>query len=159
MQPKLHVSLAGTAPRLSAMGTQIEFPVGSANTGGAWSLLRYTAPPFFEGPQPHFHKVLQETFIVVKGTLTLMADDKTIEAVAGSVVVVPPNMVHKFSNKTDQPVSFLLLMNPGGFEQYFSEIISLRNSEPQWPPADPSKLLELLERFDTYAPVVLKEQS
>lgn len=115
-------------------------------------MLEYTAPPLFEGPAPHFHKILEETFYVLEGTLTLQADDEIIDAVAGSVVVITPGTVHKFSNKTNQPVRFLLLMLPGGFEGYFEEVVALRNKETPWPPANPQPLLALMQRFDTYSP-------
>ncbi|HLL47371.1 MAG TPA: cupin domain-containing protein, partial [Longimicrobiaceae bacterium] len=62
---------AASAPTLEVMGTRIRFLVSTEETGGAWSLLEYTAPAGFPGPAPHYHARTTELFYVLEGRLTL----------------------------------------------------------------------------------------
>src|SRR3954447_14882861 len=55
---------------------------------------------------------------------------ETIAAPAGTYAVVPPGVVHTFSNPADAPARFLSAHVPGGFEQYFREIAAGRTPPP-----------------------------
>jgi hypothetical protein len=67
-------------------------------------------------------------------------------------VRVPPGVVHRFSNPTEEPARFLGLIVPGGFEQYWVELAELMANEPTWPPEDPARVLALMARYDTFPP-------
>jgi quercetin dioxygenase-like cupin family protein len=47
------------------------------------------------GPGLHRHPY-DETFVIVEGAATFTVDDETIEAAAGTIVVVPAGAAHKF---------------------------------------------------------------
>ncbi len=49
------------------------------------------------GPSLHKHPY-EEVFVVQEGVLTFTVGDATIQAVAGQIVVVPPETPHKFFN-------------------------------------------------------------
>ena len=49
------------------------------------------------GPDLHTHPYA-EVFVVQEGTVTFTAGEKTIEAGAGQIVVVPPGVPHKYVN-------------------------------------------------------------
>ena len=56
-----------------------------------------SATPPGRGPSLHKHPY-EEVFVVHAGTLTFIAGDTTVEASAGQVVIVPPDVPHKFTN-------------------------------------------------------------
>jgi mannose-6-phosphate isomerase-like protein (cupin superfamily) len=134
------------------LGVRITLLVTAEDTGGAWSLLEYTAPPRFPGPRPHYHERTSELFHVLDGELTMRlgADaSETRGARARRPALVPPARIHAFRNDTGPPVRFLIQFTPGGPENYFVELADLIRSEPSWPPADMRPVAELAARYDT----------
>ena len=155
--PALLVRAAADAPTVTVapLGVTIRTLVASAESGGALAALEYTAPPRFRGPAPHWHATVTETFIGVEGTLTLHVDGGDAALEPGAVAVVPPRVVHRFSNATDAPVRFLVLATPGaGLEGYFAELARLIAESPVWPPADPEAVARIAARYDTFGPPV-----
>ena len=155
--PTVLVRSADDAPTIlvAPLGVTIRTLVASAESSGALAALEYTAPPHFRGPAPHWHATVTETFLGLEGTLTLHTDagDETLGP--GAVAVVPPRVVHRFSNATDEPVRFLVLATPGaGLEGYFAEIARLVAESPVWPPADPGVVARIAERYDTFGPPI-----
>jgi uncharacterized cupin superfamily protein len=120
-------------------------------------LLDCTALPQFRGPAPHWHKHLTETFYLVSGRLRFRLPNQEQELKAGALVVVPPCVVHSFSNAYDEPARFLTLLSPGGFEGFWPEVAQLIAREPVWPPADMSQFDALRARYDTFDPPVVLE--
>lgn len=155
--PTILARAAAEAPTLTvaSLGVTIRTLVATVESDGALAALEYTAPPRFRGPAPHWHAKVTETFIGVEGTLTLHVDSGEVALAPGAVVVVPPRVVHRFSNTTEEPARFLVLATPGaGFEGYFAELAQLIAASPVWPPADPSAVATLAARYDTFSPPV-----
>jgi mannose-6-phosphate isomerase-like protein (cupin superfamily) len=148
------VRLPEEVPTIDLMGVRVKVVVTSADTDGAWALLDYTAPPLFRGPLPHWHGRTEEMFQVLEGTLTVHADGVRSDIPAGGFVLIPPGVVHQFSNDTPDPVRFLTHVRPGGIDVYFQELAELVRNEAVWPPADPSRLRALMERHDSFPPAV-----
>lgn len=146
--------LPGGGETLTALGVTLTFKTVGAQSCGQWLTLEYTAPPQFDGPPRHWHKVTTEIFFVLEGTLTLTAGDETIHAGPGGYAYVPPGTVHGFSNQTDAPVRYFAIASPAGLEDYFAEMSELIKDEPSWPPRDMSKIVALMEKYDTFAPPV-----
>ena len=142
----------GEGKKISVTGITLFFKAVSEDTGGAWSLLEYTAPPKFSGPPPHWHKKMVEGFYVLEGTLTFRLDERTVKGDAGSFMLVPTGVVHTFSNAEETPCKFLVFVSPGGLERYFEELAELIKNEPAWPPADMSKVVALSRNYDTHFP-------
>jgi mannose-6-phosphate isomerase-like protein (cupin superfamily) len=118
-------------------------------TGGAFCLIDYTAVAGFPGPPPpHVHHETVDSFHVLEGELTVRIGDETKTLGPGSVVLVPPETVHTFSNPGEVPVRFLSLMSPGGFEQYFRD---LRDAFGDGPP-DVDRIGEIAGRYDIEIP-------
>ena len=146
------ISLPGEGHKITANGIEIFLKAKAHQTNGQWSMLEYVLPPSLPGPPPHYHKKTQEMFYVLEGTLQFALDEKTIDAPAGTLVVVPENAVHTFKNATDFPVKFQVWFSPGGLEQYFIDVQELIQREPSWPPSDMNKLFSLMAQHDTYQP-------
>lgn len=150
LQPQLLAPGAG--PTLALMGVEICYKAVSADTGGAWALLEYNAPPRFKGPALHWHKVTHEAFYVLEGFVTFSLEGRAFRGGAGAFVHIPAGALHTFSNPEDAPARFLTFLLPGGFEEYFKELAALAQNEPSWPPKDMSKVLALYEKYDTFLP-------
>jgi quercetin dioxygenase-like cupin family protein len=149
---KALISLPGEGQKITANGIEIFLKAKAGQTNGHWSMIEYTLPASLPGPQPHYHKKTQEMFYVLNGTLQFSLDGKTIDAPAGTLVVVPEGAVHTFRNVSEDSVKFQVWFSPGGMEQYFIDVQELIQKEPAWPPADMSKLLSLMAQHDTYPP-------
>jgi quercetin dioxygenase-like cupin family protein len=155
--PALH-RLDADTPVLTVarLGVTIRTLVATADAGGALAALEYTAPPAFRGPAPHWHARMTETFVGLAGRPVLRAGDAEHALVPGAVVVVPPRVVHGFSNPGDEPARFLVLASPGErLEGYFTELAAMIGDAAAWPPTDPAVLAALgalAERYDTFSP-------
>jgi mannose-6-phosphate isomerase-like protein (cupin superfamily) len=118
----------------SAASVTFSLKSGVQETEGGWTFFEYTVPPGFTGPTPHWHKTTDEAFFVLEGTLRFEVEGKTLDVETGGYARVPPGVVHRFSNPTDETTRFLGLAVPGGIETYFEELAALMASEPSWPP-------------------------
>jgi mannose-6-phosphate isomerase-like protein (cupin superfamily) len=134
----------GDGEALSVAGNEIVFKAGATDTGGAFGFLEYTAAPEFPGPPAHIHHEMVEAFYVLEGELTMLLGDETVKAQAGSFVLVPPGTPHTFSNPGAEPVRFIGVFTPGGFEQYFKDLAALLAGGP----LDPAAAAQLASAYD-----------
>jgi mannose-6-phosphate isomerase-like protein (cupin superfamily) len=76
--------------------------------------------PGQEGASLHIHRRHHDLFYVVEGELTLhLGDAEDVLATAGTLVCVPPLVVHGFGNTSARPMRYLNLHAPGvGFAGY-----------------------------------------
>src|SRR3954454_7634706 len=72
------------------------------------------------GADLHIHRRHHDLFYVLEGELTLrLGDAEDIQAGAGTLVCVPPLVVHGFKNASDRELRYLNLHAPGvGFADY-----------------------------------------
>jgi mannose-6-phosphate isomerase-like protein (cupin superfamily) len=143
---------ASEVKTLEFFGARLSLLITGHDTEGQWCLLDYTAPPNYAGPPLHWHKEIRELFYVLEGRLTIRLDQDTKELSPGELALVPPGVVHSFTNPTEEPVRFLIHLTPAGFEEYFIGLAELVQKSPTWPPEDRSELIALSGRFDQYPP-------
>lgn len=136
----------GEGTTVRALGAEIVIKATAAETGGAFGLIEYTAPPGYTGPPPHAHRAMVELFYVLAGELTMQVGDRLVVANPGTSVLVPPGTTHAFSNPGTVPVTFVGLCTPGGFESYFLEFPALVERHGYPPP--PAVMAELIGRYD-----------
>lgn len=147
-QPRALVLASDEGAALNFVGISTRIKVRSEATNGAWTLIESTIEPHFPGFKLHTHQRMTEAFYILEGTLTVQLGAEKIQAEPGALIVVPPGIWHTYSNPSDTPAKYLLFMSPGGFEKYLEELAALIRSEPQWPPADKTKLNALAEKYD-----------
>jgi mannose-6-phosphate isomerase-like protein (cupin superfamily) len=129
-----------------AVGTAASlFKATSEATAGFFSLAEATIQPGTSGPPPHSHRELLDSFYVLEGTLAVRVGDDEVTALAGTYAYVPPGVVHTFGNPSDEPVRFLNLNLPGGWEDYIRDLAA---ATPADGPPDPRLMGEILERYD-----------
>ncbi len=111
------------------MAAPMTITLTGAETGGVCSLIEYVAPPHFRGPPPHVHEDAQESFFVMEGTVAFVMDGHTVTAPSGTLVSVPPGIVHTFFNPTPHPATYVAWFSPIGMEQACEELASLVAAE------------------------------
>jgi mannose-6-phosphate isomerase-like protein (cupin superfamily) len=137
---------------LAAVGTSVLLKTVAADTGRRWTMYEYTAAPGFAGPPPHWHKQTDEAFFVLEGTIRFEVDAESVDAQPGAYARVPPRVVHRFSNPSDEQAQFIGLIVPGGFEKYWEELGEMMAKEPSSPPADMGPVMALMAKYDTFPP-------
>ncbi len=138
----------GEGQPLTFVGISTVVKVFGEDSNGAYSLVESTVSPHFDGFKPHVHQRMTEAFYILEGTLTMHIGERTLIVTPGSFVLIPPGVVHTYGNPSDAPAKYLLMLSPGGFEQYLMELAEMIQSETTWPPADMSKLNALADRYD-----------
>jgi mannose-6-phosphate isomerase-like protein (cupin superfamily) len=103
----------------------VRFLLESDATGGAFALVEHTLPPRGLGAPLHRHENEDEYSFVLEGRLGAQLGDEVVEAGPGEVVAKPRGQEHAFWNAGDEPLRFLELISPAGFERYFRELAPL----------------------------------
>jgi quercetin dioxygenase-like cupin family protein len=97
----------------------------SEETGGRFALIESLSPKGAEPPR-HIHSREDETFYVLEGQITFYVGEETYEASPGAFVCAPRGVPHSYTFETDV-IRMLVLVAPGGFEEFFRDP---RSSEP-----------------------------
>lgn len=97
-------------------GGSAVFKADRSETDQMYSISEWWLEPHTKGPTPHHHPD-DDVLFVLAGTVSVLLDTEWIEAEAGSFVLIPGGMTHKFDNRTGERAGFLSLSAPGGFEQ------------------------------------------
>jgi quercetin dioxygenase-like cupin family protein len=86
----------------------------------AMHMTRTRLGPRRAGTDPHVHRSHNDVFYVLAGELTVrLGADGEVTAAPGTLVVVPPLVVHAYRNASDADVVFLNVHAPGsGFAPY-----------------------------------------
>jgi mannose-6-phosphate isomerase-like protein (cupin superfamily) len=82
-----------------------------------FNLSVITMAPGREGPAAHVHDTEDDAFYVLDAELRFVADGEEVLARAGTFVLVPPGVLHTFSNPTASPVRVLNIHAPAGFDR------------------------------------------
>ena len=108
----------------------------------------YTAPPHFAGPPLHVHPGFDECFLVLAGTLEVRVRREVSQLTAGATAYVAGSTPHTFANPGPEPVRFIAICSPGGWEHFFRALAS----------GDAATIAAISERFG-YAEVPAGEPS
>ena len=143
------VLLPGEGERIAAGASTAVMKATAETTGGAFSMSEGTFPAGMAGPPPHAHNHTTDTFYVLEGTLHLTVDGREIDAPAGSYILVPPGVVHTFANTSDEPVRFLNINAPGGWENYLRDLAHAMSSGTM--PGSP-EFAQIVAKYDFVVP-------
>lgn len=121
----------------------------SSDTNGLFSLLKMNEIKGLE-PPPHIHTKEDETFMVLSGEIDFYVNNKTYHAVAGDTMFLPRNIRHSFKVLTAQ-AEVMMLLSPGGFEQFFIEMSEPASELKQPPlPSGPPDIKRLINTAEKY---------
>jgi mannose-6-phosphate isomerase-like protein (cupin superfamily) len=117
------VTTADAAENLDRAGGRVmRLLVDADATGQRLSALACEAPAGEADPPLHIHPGTDELFLVQGGTLLLYADGATHRLGAGAAAFVPRGTAHTFASGPGEPVRFLTVHTPGGFEQMHRDV-------------------------------------
>lgn len=125
----------------------ITFKVTSELSNDQIGIYKISLPAMAIGAKPHYHRFMDETFIVDKGILTLQVGKEEIKANPGTVVYVPRFTPHGFKNDTNSAVELTLIFNPSQKrEGFFRGLHETLNDVP----INPEKYLKLYNKYDSF---------
>jgi quercetin dioxygenase-like cupin family protein len=91
-------------------------------TNGAFGLIEHSMmPPGFGSPY-HVHHREDESFYVLQGHVAFISDGAWFTAGPGDFVFGPRNIPHGFKVTGTTPAQMLVLVSPGGFEQFIKAL-------------------------------------
>ena len=105
----------------------------------------FTVPAETAGPPPHVHRMHDETFLVISGTVRFMIGEDKIDARAGDYVVAPIGAKHTFANPFAEPAVFFNSFTPAYYVNYFRDLARLVAAEG----FSPEGVLRVMARYAT----------
>lgn len=110
-------------PELSGRSTTAHYLATGAATDGQLGLYRWEMNEKRQGPDPHFHRSITESFYVLDGEVQLHDGTGWVGAGPGDFLYVPQGGIHGFRNESGAPASILILFTPGApREDYFERV-------------------------------------
>ena len=116
--------------------------LSGTQTGGNFGLVEHDLPARQLGSPMHTHVHEDEYSYILEGRITAQIGDEIVEAGPGELVVKPRGIPHAFWNAGAEPLRFLELISPAGFEQYFFELAEPFNSH------DEAAMGEIVARYE-----------
>lgn len=100
------------------IGDKITFLKTSVETNGQSTLCELELIANAKGVPSHYHDLFTETFTVLDGELVVEIGKQTKVLKVGDSATIPLNTLHRFYNKSDNPVKATIELKPGnsGFE-------------------------------------------
>ena len=109
-----------------ASGGSCDYLATGATTRGDYGLYRWNMAPRKDGPGPHFHRAISESFFVLEGTVQIFDGTDWKDARPGDFCCAPEGGIHGFRNRSDGPSSMLILFSPGApRESYFEGLAEI----------------------------------
>lgn len=140
------VILPGQGTRIQAGPGSCTFVVTSEMSNGRLGIYRIVVPPKTVGARLHFHRFMDEVFMVNKGELTIELGTEIRRLKEGSTVYVPRFTPHEFSNESDETLEITLVFNPSEQrEGYFKGLFQLLSEEQM----DQALFMKLAQKYDT----------
>ena len=134
----------GKAGSLGSIGVRFMIDTEDTHAGG-FSLVEHPMPPHALAAPLHKHSREDEYSYVVTGRMGALLGDEVVYAEAGDLVFKPRDQWHTFWNAGDTECRILEIIAPGGFENFFDELVDA-GAEAAGPP-DPEFLAGLGARY------------
>ena len=103
------------------LGVRYRTILTAAESGGAMSIVDSEAPAG-SGPPRHVHETEDEVFVVLTGACEFWLEGETFRKGPGETAFIPRGREHTFRVTDDGPSRHLLVLTPGGFEEFFAEM-------------------------------------
>lgn len=103
------------------------------DTGGLYSFFEVSSPTG-EGPPPHIHEDVDESFYVIAGEYEIRLGDEHFKATPGTLAYGPRGIAHSFVNTWRGTSKMLCIATPGGIEGWFTDLGDLLSAggPPDW---------------------------
>ena len=125
----------------------VSFKITSEMSKDQLGLYEITLPPKSIGAKLHYHRFMDETFIVNQGIITIQLAKNEHQAMPGTVVYIPRFTPHGFRNDTNTFAKLTLIFNPAQKREGFFKGLKETLAEN---PIDPNKYLKLYNKYDSF---------
>ncbi len=133
----------GDGKTISPIGGDESFwKVRGSQTGGAFAMMEQSVPPG-HGPRLHVHHREEESFYILDGEFGFEVGNRQFVVGAGTFVLGPRGIPHRFWNAGNRPGRFLLILSPPGLEPFFEKFSNLIAEAPE----DLERQAELAGRY------------
>ncbi len=128
-------------PETISLGGGVEalFHLTGATSGGLVTVVEHPMAP---GSliEPHTHQREDEYSWILSGRIGMLLGQEEFVATQGTFVAKPRGVPHAAWNEGPEPASFLEVVAPAGFENFFLEVAEMF-SGPAEPPAEDLEVL------------------
>lgn len=123
MRPTSITAIGAADGDIVAMaGGNYRIVISGAQTGGEFAAIEMLVPPN-NGPGPHAHKDIDESFYVLEGEVVFKSETQTYTATKGAYINIPfGGAVHCFKNESNANARLLCLVRPAGLEEMFKTL-------------------------------------
>ena len=101
-------------------GSLAKIKLDGKQTDGRFSLIEVFYPSNLEVPL-HVHTREDELFHVLEGKIAYRVGDARFEASPGHTLFAPRNIPHGFIGISPEPVRYLIVYSPAGYEDFIRE--------------------------------------
>lgn len=102
-------------------GAHVQVLHSGKQTNDAFALLHGTLPPGLLTP-PHLHENEEETAYVLEGELQIDTKGETFVLTTGDTMLLPRNVPHRLSNRSEGITRLLMLSTPAGFGNFVEAV-------------------------------------
>jgi mannose-6-phosphate isomerase-like protein (cupin superfamily) len=121
----------GDGERMALGESSILYKASGEDAAGRIAFSEATFAPGYPGPLPHVHRRMTDIFYVLEGAVRFLLGDEERDLGPGAFVLVPPGVVHTFSNPHDAPARLLNIFSPAGLEGYVREVAAGGITDPR----------------------------
>jgi len=116
------------------LGVHYKTILNTSESGGVMSVVDSVSPPN-SGPPRHIHHDADETFVMLTGDALFWLEGDQFTRGPGQTMFVPRGKEHTFRIVSNSPSRHLVILTPGGFEDFFSEMAAKAYRIPEDMPA------------------------
>ncbi|MGN6494368.1 MAG: cupin domain-containing protein [Agriterribacter sp.] len=147
LENKATIIRAEEGERIRAGEGSCTFKITSEISNNQLGIYEIVVPPNTTGARLHYHRFMDEIFIVNKGILTVQASYDEHQLHEGGMVYIPRFTPHAFSNTSDKEVKLTLIFTPSQQrEGFFHGMFELLNE----PVMDTARFIQLYHKYDSY---------
>jgi len=141
------IVLPDEGPRVTAGAGSCTFKVTSEMSNGRLGIYEIVIPPYTAGARLHYHRFMDEVFIVKRGVLTIELSQDKHDLPEGSTVYIPRFTPHGFSNNSGKEAVIVIIFNPSEqHEGYFKGLFELLSAEEM----DLNLYMQLSQKYDSW---------
>lgn len=127
--------------------SSVRLQITSEDTNDQFGVYNIYLEAGAEGAKLHYHRFMDETFIINEGIVLVELGKRIHHAKPGSLVYVPRFTPHAFRNEQKVPASITLIFNPAQRrEGFFMGLQQVLNSDP----VKAEDFLKLYHKYDSY---------
>ena len=139
------IAPSGSGEELHIGPTSTVVKIPGSRTGGRLGVVEMRLPAGFDGPPPHVHRSVDHLWVVLSGSVDLVAGDHTHRAGAGDLTLVPSGVPHTFSTTTSGPAVLLEVDLGRALDGYLRDLRDVLGRGP----VDAGAVAAVMARHDT----------